>query len=92
VLAAGIPLAVASRACNIGLCSRLINTWRKHPLPPNLQRMLWAVGLRGAVAYGLGGHRRRGGDGSCVVFLWQWACVHTHLKHSNCRIYQPAAD
>lgn len=51
---AGIPLAVASRACNIGLCSRIINTWREHPLPPNLQKMLLAVGLRGAVAYGLG--------------------------------------
>ncbi|PSC74995.1 sodium hydrogen exchanger 3 [Micractinium conductrix] len=49
----GIPLAVASRACNVGLCSRLINSWRRHPLPPNLQRMLLAVGLRGAVAYGL---------------------------------------
>ncbi|KAL4430540.1 hypothetical protein ABPG77_005780 [Micractinium sp. CCAP 211/92] len=49
----GIPLAVASRACNIGLCSRIINTWREHPLPLNLQKMLLAVGLRGAVAYGL---------------------------------------
>ncbi len=26
---------------------------RTYPIPPNLQRMLWAVGLRGAVAYGL---------------------------------------
>lgn len=45
---------MASRACNIGLCSRIINTWREHPLPLNLQKMLLAVGLRGAVAYGLG--------------------------------------
>lgn len=45
---------MASRACNIGLCSRIVNTWREHPLPRNLQKMLLAVGLRGAVAYGLG--------------------------------------
>ncbi|PRW57911.1 sodium hydrogen exchanger variant 1 [Chlorella sorokiniana] len=49
----GIPLAVLSRAANIGLCSRLINLWRTHKLPVPLQRMLLAVGLRGAVAYGL---------------------------------------
>jgi hypothetical protein len=49
----GIPLAFASRAANIGACSRLINLWRTHKLPANLQKMLLAVGLRGAVAYGL---------------------------------------
>jgi hypothetical protein len=66
----GIPLAVLSRAANIFLCSRLINTWRAHKLPVNLQKMLLAVGLRGAVAYGLGGcgaaggRQRLGGNGS----------------------------
>lgn len=54
LLLSGIPLAVASRAANIGACSRLINLWRTHKLPLNLQRMLLAVGMRGAVAYGLG--------------------------------------
>ncbi|KAI3434634.1 hypothetical protein D9Q98_002701 [Chlorella vulgaris] len=53
LLLSGIPLAVASRAANIGACSRLINLWRTHKLPLNLQRMLLAVGMRGAVAYGL---------------------------------------
>ena len=64
---AGIPLAVAARACNIGLCSRIINTWREHPLPPNLQKMLLAVGLRGAVAYGLG---ERACWLACVLAGW----------------------
>ncbi|EFN57311.1 hypothetical protein CHLNCDRAFT_143932 [Chlorella variabilis] len=53
LLVSGIPLAVASRAANIGACSRLVNLWRTHKLPRNLQAMLLAVGLRGAVAYGL---------------------------------------
>lgn len=49
----GIPLAVLSRAANVFPCASLCNLWRRHPLPRNLQCMLWAVGLRGAVAYGL---------------------------------------
>ena len=61
----GIPLAVLSRAANILLCSRLINTWRSHKLPVNLQKMLLAVGLRGAVAYGLGGWLAAGGWAVC---------------------------
>ena len=56
----GLPLAIASRACNITLCSRLVNSWRTNKLPINLQKMLLAVGLRGAVAYGLG--ERGGGE------------------------------
>ncbi|KAL4513618.1 hypothetical protein Ndes2526A_g04953 [Nannochloris sp. 'desiccata'] len=54
LIISGIPLAVGSRAANIYPCCRLINkysTFKK--LPKNLQNMLWAVGLRGAVAYGL---------------------------------------
>eukprot|EP00887_Chlorella_sp_A99_P005897 scaffold1.g5897.t1 len=53
LLVSGVPLAVASRACNIFPCSKLINATRRYKLPRNLQLMLWAVGLRGAVAYGL---------------------------------------
>jgi hypothetical protein len=53
LVATGIPLAVASRAANVFPCSRLVNAGRRHKLPRALQRMLWAVGLRGAVAYGL---------------------------------------
>ena len=49
----GIPLAVASRAAMIIPCTKLINHYRKNKLPENMMRMLWAVGLRGAVAYGL---------------------------------------
>lgn len=49
----GIPLAVLSRAANVFPCSQLINTYRDRKFPYRLQRMLWAVGLRGAVAYGL---------------------------------------
>lgn len=53
LLISAIPLALASRAANVFPCSRLINTTRRYKLPYNLQCMLWAVGLRGAVAYGL---------------------------------------
>jgi len=53
LLISAIPLALASRAANVFPCSRLINTTRQYKLPYNLQCMLWAVGLRGAVAYGL---------------------------------------
>lgn len=49
----GIPLAVASRAAMIIPCTKLINHYRQNKLPKNMTRMLWAVGLRGAVAYGL---------------------------------------
>ena len=49
----GIPLAVASRAANVFPCTRLINTYRVRKFPKALRTMLWAVGLRGAVAYGL---------------------------------------
>ena len=49
----GIPLAIASRAAMIIPCTRLVNHYRKNKLPKNMMRMLWAVGLRGAVAYGL---------------------------------------
>ena len=44
---------MASRAANVFPCSRLINTYRTRKFPRNLQRMMWCVGLRGAVAYGL---------------------------------------
>lgn len=53
LLISAIPLALASRAANVFPCSRLVNTTRQYKLPYNLQCMLWAVGLRGAVAYGL---------------------------------------
>ncbi|GAB4823231.1 hypothetical protein N2152v2_010277 [Parachlorella kessleri] len=53
LLLSGIPLCFLSRAANIFPCSYLANLGRTYPIPPNLQRMLWAVGLRGAVAYGL---------------------------------------
>lgn len=50
----GIPLAIASRAANVFPCSKLVNSYSaQQKLPKQLQRMLWAVGLRGAVAYGL---------------------------------------
>jgi hypothetical protein len=53
LLVSALPLAVGSRAANVSLCTRLVNLWRTHKLPRNLQHMLLAVGLRGAVAYGL---------------------------------------
>lgn len=50
----GIPLAIASRFANVFPCSKLLNrSSRVRKLPLRLQNMLWAVGLRGAVAYGL---------------------------------------
>lgn len=49
----GIPFAVLSRAVMIVPCTRLINRYRKNKLPDSMMRMMWAVGLRGAVAYGL---------------------------------------
>lgn len=48
-----VPMALLSRAANIFVCSRLINAGRRYKLPGNLQSMLWAIGARGAVAYGL---------------------------------------
>jgi NhaP-type Na+/H+ or K+/H+ antiporter len=54
LIISGIPLAIGSRAANIFPCCRLINKYStSKKLPKNLQNMLWAVGLRGAVAYGL---------------------------------------
>ncbi|KAK9915576.1 hypothetical protein WJX75_001018 [Coccomyxa subellipsoidea] len=53
LLLTGLPLCLATRAANIFPLSRLANMRRKLPLPINLQWMVWAVGLRGAVAYGL---------------------------------------
>jgi len=54
LLISGIPLAIGSRAANIYPCCRLINNYTTaKKLPKKLQNMLWAVGLRGAVAYGL---------------------------------------
>lgn len=49
----GVPLAIASRAANIFPCTALVNHYRRNKLPMNMRKMLWAVGLRGAVAYGL---------------------------------------
>ncbi|KAL6782170.1 hypothetical protein ACKKBF_B39330 [Auxenochlorella protothecoides x Auxenochlorella symbiontica] len=49
----GVPLAVFSRAANVFPCSFILNQGLQHRMPRNLQLMLWAVGLRGAVAYGL---------------------------------------
>ena len=78
----GIPLAVLSRAANITLCSRLINTWRAHKLPLALQRMLLAVGLRGAVAYGLGGWPSWGSvvlsSAAARLHLQRWGVVDLH--------------
>jgi NhaP-type Na+/H+ or K+/H+ antiporter len=53
LLLSGIPLAVLSRAVMIVPCTKLVNHYRKNKLPDNMMRMMWAVGLRGAVAYGL---------------------------------------
>jgi sodium/hydrogen exchanger 8 len=53
LLISGIPLAVLSRAVMIVPCTKLVNHYRKNKLPDNMMRMMWAVGLRGAVAYGL---------------------------------------
>jgi NhaP-type Na+/H+ or K+/H+ antiporter len=54
LIISGIPLAIGSRAANIYPCCRLINKYTtSKKLPKRLQNMLWAVGLRGAVAYGL---------------------------------------
>ena len=63
----GIPLAVLSRAVMIVPCTKLINRYRKNKLPDNMMRMMLAVGLRGAVAYGLvvnmpSGHERGEGQ------------------------------
>lgn len=49
-----IPMAIASRAANVFPCTRLVNRYRHNKkIPQRMRRMLWAVGLRGAVAYGL---------------------------------------
>jgi hypothetical protein len=53
ILLTGIPLAMAARAVNIFPLSRLANTLRETPIPPNVQVMHAACGLRGAVAYAL---------------------------------------
>ena len=53
LLVTGVPLAVLSRAANVFPCSARLHQTLQHTLPRNLQLMLWAVGLRGAVAYGL---------------------------------------
>jgi NhaP-type Na+/H+ or K+/H+ antiporter len=54
LIISGIPLAIASRAANVFPCCRLINKYSTaKKFPKKLQNMLWAVGLRGAVAYGL---------------------------------------
>jgi len=63
----GIPLAVLSRAVMIVPCTKLINRYRKNKLPDNMMHMMLAVGLRGAVAYGLvvnmpSGHERGEGQ------------------------------
>eukprot|EP00889_Picochlorum_renovo_P007145 jgi/Picre1/34175/NNA_001649.t1 len=53
LLISGIPFAIGSRLAMIIPCTKLINHYRKNKLPVNMMRMMWAVGLRGAVAYGL---------------------------------------
>ena len=67
LLVSGIPLAVFSRAVMIIPCTKLVNHYRKNKLPDNMMRMMWAVGLRGAVAYGLvvnmpSGHEKHDGE------------------------------
>ncbi|KAI8114397.1 hypothetical protein M9434_002522 [Picochlorum sp. BPE23] len=53
LLLSGIPFAIGSRLAMIIPCTILINRYRKNKLPVNMMKMMWAVGLRGAVAYGL---------------------------------------
>ena len=53
ILFTGVPLAILARAANIFPLSRLANTLRETPIPPNVQLMHAACGLRGAVAYAL---------------------------------------
>ncbi|KAK9818672.1 hypothetical protein WJX74_002819 [Apatococcus lobatus] len=54
LLITGVPLVLLARAANIFPLSYLLNMkGRRLPLPYNLQTIMWAVGLRGAVAYGL---------------------------------------
>jgi len=53
IILTGIPLAMLSRAVNIFPLSRLANLLRETPIPPNVQMMHAACGLRGAVAYAL---------------------------------------
>ncbi|KAK9809257.1 hypothetical protein WJX72_012251 [[Myrmecia] bisecta] len=53
LLLMGLPLVILARAAGIFPLSWFINKGRKLPLPYNLQTVMWAVGLRGAVAYGL---------------------------------------
>ena len=53
ILLTGIPLALLARAVNIFPLSMLANTMRETPIPPNIQIMHAACGLRGAVAYAL---------------------------------------
>lgn len=81
LLASALPLAVASRAANVSLCTRLVNLWRTHKLPRNLQHMLLAVGLRGAVAYGLS----EWGWGGWRVEICMCSSVHAR---DSCFLYQ----
>mmetsp|Transcript_16912 Transcript_16912/g.47201 ORF Transcript_16912/g.47201 Transcript_16912/m.47201 type:complete len:530 (+) Transcript_16912:41-1630(+) len=53
LLLSGIPLCLLSRAANIFPCARLANMGRAVKIPKPSQCMQWAVGLRGAVSYGL---------------------------------------
>ncbi len=62
LLVSGIPLAVLSRAVMIVPCTKLVNHYRKNKLPDNMMRMMLAVGLRGAVAYGLVVNMPSGGE------------------------------
>jgi len=53
ILLTGLPLAMAARALNIFPLSKLANLLRETPIPPSVQVMQAACGLRGAVAYAL---------------------------------------
>ena len=53
ILLTGIPLMIFARIVNIFPLSRLANILRETPIPPNVQMMHAACGLRGAVAYAL---------------------------------------
>lgn len=53
LLLSSVPLCIVARACNVFPLAYLSNLKRTVPIPPRVQMMQFACGLRGAIAYAL---------------------------------------
>ena len=53
LILSSVPLMLLTRAINIFPLANLANSFRRFPIPANVQTMQFACGLRGAIAYAL---------------------------------------